>query len=63
MGIDNVNILKGDPNPISDMGNYIRSRQNKGKTQQEIAKDLRERGYDLFSIQSFILMYWTFPDD
>jgi hypothetical protein len=48
---------------IQNMEDYIQKRQSKGKTQREIAEDLRTSGYDWFSIESFILKYWKFPEN
>lgn len=63
LGIDNVNVLKQDPDPIDDMEDYVRDQQKQGKTKQEVVDDLRGRGYDLFTIEKSIILYWTFPDD
>lgn len=48
---------------IADMKNYIRSRQNKGKTATQIKEDLMKAGYDGFAATGLITLHWDFGDN
>lgn len=63
MGIDNIDILKDDPNPIRDMANYIKSRKAKGMSAAQIRADLRTHHYDEYSITAFLMLHYASDDD
>lgn len=49
--------------PIADMQNYVRSRQRKGKTPQQVIDDLVARGdYDEYAAYAFVIMHWEIKD-
>ena len=50
------------PENISDMRNYIQSRQRKEKTPTEIREDLMKAGYDFHAASALILKYWERKD-
>lgn len=48
---------------ISDMKNFIRSRQKKGKTANQIKEDLEKHGYDQYAAQGLVMIYFEVKDE
>lgn len=48
---------------IADLENYIRKRQRKGKSPEQIMGDLKNHGYDHFAAQGLVMLHWEDKTD